>query len=102
MNTNENKESRVIIVGIAERGSEVDECNVSLDELSRLVDTAGGEVVARVLQIKESFDPRTCIGSGKVKEIAELKMPDLNAASIESAMSMIAGAARSMGVEVVD
>ena len=72
MNTNENKESRVIIVGIAERGSEVDECNVSLDELSRLVDTAGGEVVARVLQIKESFDPRTCIGSGKVLEIAEL------------------------------
>ena len=38
----------------------------------------------------------------QVKEIASLKMPDLNAASIESAMSMIAGAARSMGVEVVD
>ena len=38
----------------------------------------------------------------QIKEIAELKMPDLNAASIESAMSMIAGAARSMGVEVVD
>ena len=72
MNTNENKTSRVIIVGIAERGSEVDECNISLDELSRLVDTAGGEVVGRVLQIKESFDPRTCIGSGKVMEIAEL------------------------------
>ena len=36
------------------------------------------------------------------KEIAELKMPDLNAASLESAMSMIAGTARSMGVEVVD
>ena len=38
----------------------------------------------------------------QVKEIAELKMPDLNASSLESAMSMIAGAARSMGVEVVD
>ena len=38
----------------------------------------------------------------QVKEIAELKMPDLNAASLEAAMSMIAGAARSMGVEVVD
>ena len=76
MNTNENKTSRVIIVGIAERGSEVDECNISLDELSRLVDTAGGEVVGRVLQIKESFDPRTCIGSGKVMEIAELCKAD--------------------------
>lgn len=38
----------------------------------------------------------------QIKKIAETKMPDLNAASIESAMSMIAGAARAMGVEVVD
>ena len=38
----------------------------------------------------------------QIKEIATLKMPDLNAASIESAMSMIAGTARSMGVEVID
>ena len=36
------------------------------------------------------------------KEIAELKMPDLNAASLEAAMSMVAGTARSMGVVVVD
>ena len=38
----------------------------------------------------------------RVKAIAEQKMPDLNAANIESAMSMIAGTARSMGIEVVD
>ena len=38
----------------------------------------------------------------QVKKIAEQKMPDLNAASVETAMSMIAGTARSMGVEVVD
>jgi large subunit ribosomal protein L11 len=36
----------------------------------------------------------------KIKEIAELKMPDLNAGSLEAAMSMVAGTARSMGVEV--
>ena len=41
------------------------------------------------------------ITKAQVQEIAELKMPDLNAASLESAMSMIAGTARSMGVEVV-
>ena len=35
-----------------------------------------------------------------VRKIAETKMPDLNAASIEAAMSMIAGTARSMGVLV--
>ena len=38
----------------------------------------------------------------QVKEIAEKKMPDLNAASVEAAMSMIAGTARSMGITVVD
>ena len=38
----------------------------------------------------------------QVKAIAEQKMPDLNAATVEAAMSMIAGTARSMGVEVVD
>ncbi len=38
----------------------------------------------------------------QIKQIAETKMPDLNAASIETAMSMIAGTARSMGIEVED
>ena len=38
----------------------------------------------------------------QIKQIAETKMPDLNAATIEAAMSMIAGTARSMGIEVVD
>ena len=36
----------------------------------------------------------------QVRKIAETKMPDLNAASIEAAMSMIAGTARSMGITV--
>ena len=38
----------------------------------------------------------------QVRKIAEQKMPDLNAGSVEAAMSMIAGTARSMGVTVVD
>ena len=38
----------------------------------------------------------------KIQEIAEMKMPDLNAASLEAAMSMIAGTARSMGITVED
>src|SRR5947207_8424089 len=38
----------------------------------------------------------------QVKKIAEIKMPDLNATSLESAMKMIAGTARSMGLEVVE
>ena len=38
----------------------------------------------------------------QVKEIAEMKMPDLNAASLEAAMSMVEGTARSMGITIVD
>ena len=42
------------------------------------------------------------ITKAQIQKIAEMKKPDLNAASLETAMSMIAGSARSMGVEVVD
>ena len=42
------------------------------------------------------------ITRAQVRQIAEIKMPDLNTESIESAMALVAGAARSMGVEVVD
>jgi large subunit ribosomal protein L11 len=42
------------------------------------------------------------ITKAQVRQIAEVKLPDLNTDSIESAMAMVAGAARSMGVEVVD
>ncbi|MHB8171900.1 MAG: 50S ribosomal protein L11 [Thermincolia bacterium] len=42
------------------------------------------------------------ISRDKVKEIAEVKMPDLNAASIEAAMRMVEGTARSMGIEITD
>ena len=42
------------------------------------------------------------ITSAQLRQIAEQKMPDLNAASVEAAMAMIAGTARSMGVTVAD
>ena len=51
---------------------------------------------------KPNKDKVAKITKAQVKEIAELKMPDLNAASLESAMSMIPGTARSMGVVVID
>lgn len=42
------------------------------------------------------------VSKSKVKEIAEVKMKDLNAASIDAAMRMIEGTARSMGIEIVE
>jgi len=42
------------------------------------------------------------VSRSKVREIAETKMPDLNAASLEAAMRMVEGTARSMGIDIVD
>jgi large subunit ribosomal protein L11 len=62
-------------------------------------------LLARAAKVpKGSGEPnRTKVGKvtkQQVREIAELKMPDLNAANIDSAMAMIAGTARSMGITV--
>ena len=65
-------EWRAALVGVINRDCPEDEAERSLDELSRLLDTAGGETVVRLLQAKESPDPRTYIGSGKVEELAVL------------------------------
>lgn len=51
---------------------------------------------------KPNKDKVAKITKEQIRKIAETKMPDLNAASIEAAMSMIAGTARSMGIVVVD
>lgn len=67
---------KAILVTIAENAGAVPECERSLDELERLLDTAGGVCCAKVIQVKEKYDPRTCIGSGKVKEISELAKSD--------------------------
>ncbi|MBE6597299.1 MAG: GTPase HflX [Ruminococcaceae bacterium] len=63
---------RAVLVGIECDNEEREEVEKSLDELERLLDTAGGETFARVVQAKSSPDPRTLIGSGKVKEICQL------------------------------
>ena len=63
---------RAVLVGIECDRDGREEVEKSLDELERLLDTAGGETFARVVQSKSTPDPRTLIGSGKVKEISEL------------------------------
>ena len=51
---------------------------------------------------KPNKDKVAKLTKSQIRKIAELKMPDLNASSIEAAMSMVAGTARSMGVVVAD
>ncbi len=64
--------TRAILVGICTDDRRADEIESSLAELERLLDTAGGMAFAKVVQNKEKPDPRTLIGSGKVKELTEL------------------------------
>lgn len=64
--------SKAVLVGIVTRENSAAEVEKELDELARLLDTAGGEEFARLVQNKETPDPRTVIGSGKIAELSEL------------------------------
>ena len=68
----ETEKKTAILVGIAKSQRDMAECEISIDELERLADTAGAKAYAKVIQIKESYDPRTLIGKGKVLEVKEL------------------------------
>lgn len=63
--------NKAILVGVYGRQLGRAEAEDHLDELERLVDTAGGVVVARALQERDAPDPATYVGKGKLKEIAE-------------------------------
>lgn len=69
---NEQNISDAVLVGVAKKGSDSGECERSLDELARLLDTAGGRIFAKMIQSKESENPKTCIGSGKLEELKAL------------------------------
>ena len=64
--------ARAVLVALQTRLLSAEDVEKSLDELSRLLSTAGGEVFAKVTQAKETPDMRTVVGSGKVREIGEL------------------------------
>ncbi len=62
---------RIVLVGVAVPWSSLDEVERGLDELALLVDTAGADVVDRVVQRRDRPDPATFVGRGKVEELRE-------------------------------
>lgn len=66
---NEIKKPRVMLAAVDL--SEYD-AEQSLDELEELADTAGAETVVRIIQKRPSFDSATCVGSGRLEEMAEI------------------------------
>ena len=65
---------KIVLVGVLFPGVREEELDRQLDELALLVDTAGADVVARVVQRRESPDPATFLGSGKVRELREIAL----------------------------
>jgi GTP-binding protein HflX len=65
---------RIILVGVVHPGQAEDEVEASLDELAQLIDTAGADVHARVIQRRDRPDPATYIGSGKAEELHLLSL----------------------------
>ncbi len=62
---------RIVLVGVVLPGTTGEEVEANLDELALLVDTAGADVVARVVQRRDRPDPATFVGRGKAAELAE-------------------------------
>ena len=61
---------RIVLVGVISWPKGLQEVESSLDELALLVDTAGADVAARILQSRDTLDPATFIGRGKAQELA--------------------------------
>ena len=65
---------RIILVGVVHPGQSEEEVEAGLDELAQLIDTAGADVLARVVQRRDRPDPATYIGSGKAEELHLLSL----------------------------
>ena len=74
MDVKENKRERAVLAGLAAASMDAHErsSDVTMEELAALVETAGGEVIASMIQSRPSPDPRSFIGDGKVRELKEL------------------------------
>ena len=70
----EKKKERAVLAGLSAASMDEHErsTDISMDELAALVETAGGEAVATLIQNRPAPDPRSFIGDGKVRELKEL------------------------------
>lgn len=66
------KVTNAILVALAPNTQELESVERSLDELERLLDTAGGTTAARMVQVRQTPEAATYIGSGKLEELSEL------------------------------
>ena len=65
---------RIVLVGVAIPPTSMDEVEDHLDELAQLIDTAGADVAARIVQRRDTPDPATFVGRGKAQELHEVSL----------------------------
>lgn len=63
---------RIVVVGVTLSGGDPEQTEADLDELEQLVDTAGADVVGRIVQRRTAPDPATYVGKGKAAELKDL------------------------------
>ena len=101
------KKERAVLAGLSASSMEEHErsTDISMEELAALVETAGGEAVAMVIQNRPSPDPRSFIGDGKVKELKEIIQAnecDLAVFDNELSPSQMRVLGEELGVKVLD
>ena len=105
--TTQEKKERAILAGLAALSMDEHErsTDVSLEELAALVETAGGETVATLLQNRPTPDPRSFLGDGKVQELKaliEANDCDLAVFDNELSPSQMRVLGEELGVKVLD
>ena len=101
------KKERAVLAGLSAASTDEHErsTEVSMEELAALVETAGGEAVAMLIQSRPSPEPRSFLGDGKVKELKELIQAnecDLAVFDNELSPSQMRVLGEELGVKVLD
>ena len=107
MENTEIKRERTVLAGLSAASMDESErsTEISMEELAALVDTAGGDTVAIIMQSRPTPDPRSFIGDGKVREMKELiAMNDCDLAVFDNELtpSQMRVLSEELGVKVLD
>jgi GTP-binding protein HflX len=105
--TQEEVRNRAVLVGLSARSLERDNnsSDVTMEELKALLETAGGETLAVVLQNRDTPDARTFVGEGKVQEVRELAQnlgADLVIFDNELSPAQVRVLTEEIGIQVMD
>ena len=107
MNNIETKKERAVLAGLAAASMDVHErsSDVTMEELAALVETAGGETVAALIQYRPTPEPRSFLGDGKVREMkALIEDNDIDLAVFDNELSpsQMRVLEEELGVHVLD